>query len=107
MSSADLEVRLVEIVRADPGLMHVLKGVREQGRADWRILPGAVCERVWEALAGRARGVAKRKPSRSWLLPTRTGRTRRRSPPRTPAAAATARATPGAPQIRVTSALWQ
>ncbi len=30
----DLNARLVDIVRADPGLMHVLKGVRDQGLQD-------------------------------------------------------------------------
>jgi hypothetical protein len=57
---SDLEVRLVEIVRADPGLMHVLKGVREQDLPDWRIFSGAVYQSVWNALTGRPAGYGVR-----------------------------------------------
>lgn len=39
---SELEARLVEIVRADPGLMHVLTVVRDQNLPDWRIFSGAV-----------------------------------------------------------------
>lgn len=54
--SEDLEARLVEIVRADPGLMHVLATVRELDLADWRIFSGAVYQSVWNAVTGRPAG---------------------------------------------------
>ncbi len=57
---SDLEQRLVEIVRADPGLMHVLRGVREQELPDWRIFSGAVYQSVWNALTGRPAGYGVR-----------------------------------------------
>jgi hypothetical protein len=60
MSGADLEARLVEIVRADPGLMHVLTTVRDQGLPDWRIFSGAVYQSVWNALTGRPAGYGVR-----------------------------------------------
>lgn len=55
-----LEARLVEIVRADPGLMHVLTVVRGQGLPDWRIFSGAVYQSVWNALTGRPAGYGVR-----------------------------------------------
>lgn len=60
MSGEGLEARLVEIVRADSGLMHVLKGVRDQGLPDWRIFSGAVYQSVWNALTGRPAGYGVR-----------------------------------------------
>ena len=57
---SDLEARLVGIVRADPGLMHVLKGVRDQDLPDWRIFSGAVYQSVWNALTGRPAGYGVR-----------------------------------------------
>jgi len=57
---SDLEARLVEIVRADPGLMHVLTGVRGQALPDWRIFSGAVYQSVWNALTGRPAGYGVR-----------------------------------------------
>jgi hypothetical protein len=48
-----LEARLVEIVRATPGLMHVLGVTREQRLPDWRIVSGAVYQAVWNAVSGR------------------------------------------------------
>lgn len=57
---SDLEARLVEIVRADPGLMHVLKGVRDQDLPDWRIFSGAVYQSVWNAVTGRPAGYGVR-----------------------------------------------
>ena len=57
---SELEARLVDIVRADPGLMHVLKGVRDQGLPDWRIFSGAVYQSVWNALTGRSAGYGVR-----------------------------------------------
>ena len=55
-----LAARLVEIVRADPGLMHVLTVVRDQGLPDWRIFSGAVYQSVWNALTGRPAGYGVR-----------------------------------------------
>lgn len=55
-----LEARLVEIVRADPGLMHVLRIVRDQDLPDWRIFSGAVYQSVWNALTGRPAGYGVR-----------------------------------------------
>jgi uncharacterized protein len=57
---SDLESRLVDIVRADPGLMHVLNGVRDQGLSEWRIFSGAVYQSVWNALTGRPAGYGVR-----------------------------------------------
>jgi len=54
--SENLEARLVEIVRADPGLMHVLTTVRGLGLPDWRIFSGAVYQSVWNAVTGRPAG---------------------------------------------------
>lgn len=55
-----LESRLVDIVRADPGLMHVLRGIRDQDLPDWRIFSGAVYQSVWNALTGRPAGYGVR-----------------------------------------------
>ena len=57
---SDLEARLVDIVRADAGLMHVLKGVRDQDLPDWRIFSGAVYQSVWNALTDRPAGYGVR-----------------------------------------------
>lgn len=54
--SADLEARLIEIVRADADLMHVLKTVRGLGLDDWRVFSGAVYQSVWNATTGRPAG---------------------------------------------------
>ena len=53
---SDLETRLVAIVRADPGLMHVLRTVRGLGLPDWRLVSGAVYQAVWNHLTGRPAG---------------------------------------------------
>lgn len=53
---SDLERRLVDIVRADPGLMHVLTTVRALGLNDWRVFSGAVYQAVWNAVTGRPTG---------------------------------------------------
>ena len=58
--SADLEARLVAIVRADPGLMHVLTTVRGLGLDDWRVFSGAVYQIVWNALTGRPVGYGRK-----------------------------------------------
>ncbi|MGZ9113836.1 MAG: nucleotidyltransferase family protein [Brevundimonas sp.] len=57
---SDLEARLVDIVRADAGLMHVLTTVRDQDLPDWRIFSGAVYQSVWNALTGRPAGYGVR-----------------------------------------------
>lgn len=54
--SPDLTARLIEIVRADPGLIHVLRGVRDLGLPDWRVVSGAVYQSVWNARTGRPAG---------------------------------------------------
>lgn len=53
---SDLERRLSEIVRADPGLMHVLTTVRGLDLPDWRVFSGAVYQSVWNAVTGRPAG---------------------------------------------------
>lgn len=55
-----LEARLIEIVRADPGLMRVLETVRPLGLAQWRVFSGAVYQSVWNALTGREPGYGVR-----------------------------------------------
>ena len=53
---SDLEARLTAIIRADPGLMHVLTTVRGLGLNDWRVFSGAVYQSVWNAVTGRPAG---------------------------------------------------
>lgn len=53
---SDLETRLAAVVRADPGLMHVLTTVRGLGLNDWRIFSGAVYQSVWNHVTGRPAG---------------------------------------------------
>lgn len=57
---SDLEARLVAIVRADPGLMHVLTTVRGLDLPDWRVFSGAVYQSVWNAVTGRAVGYGRK-----------------------------------------------
>ena len=57
---SDLQSRLVEIVRADAGLMHVLTTVRGLDLPDWRIFSGAVYQSVWNALTGRPPGYGRK-----------------------------------------------
>ncbi|WP_396595282.1 nucleotidyltransferase family protein [Brevundimonas sp. R86498] len=57
---SDLETRLVEIVRADAGLMHVMTTVRELDLPDWRIFSGAVYQSAWNALTGRPAGYGRK-----------------------------------------------
>ncbi len=57
---SDLEARLVDIVRADPGLMHVLTTVRGLGLNDWRVFSGAVYQSVWNHVTGRPAGYGVR-----------------------------------------------
>ena len=56
LDSTALTERLVEIVRADPRLMHVLRVVRGLDLPDWRIVSGAVYQAVWNAQTGRPAG---------------------------------------------------
>ena len=51
-----LSQKLIDIVRADPGLMHVLRTVRALGLPDWRLVSGAVYQAVWNARTGRPAG---------------------------------------------------
>jgi uncharacterized protein len=53
---SELQTRLSDIVRADPGLMHVLTTVRGLGLNDWRVFSGAVYQSVWNAVTGRPAG---------------------------------------------------
>lgn len=53
---SDLEGRLKAVVRADPGLMHVLTTVRELGLNDWRVFSGAAYQSVWNTVTGRPAG---------------------------------------------------
>ena len=56
----DLEARLITIVRADPGLMHVLTTVRSLDLPDWRVFSGAVYQSVWNAVTGRPVGYGRK-----------------------------------------------
>ncbi|MBU1538961.1 MAG: nucleotidyltransferase family protein [Alphaproteobacteria bacterium] len=56
---SDLEARLADIVRADPGLMHVLTTVRGLGLNDWRVFSGAVYQSVWNAVTDRPAGYGR------------------------------------------------
>lgn len=53
---SELEAELAAIVRADPGLMHVLATVRALDLPDWRLVSGAVYQAVWNARTGRPAG---------------------------------------------------
>lgn len=53
MNEIERKARLVEIVRASPTLMHVLRTVRDQRLPDWRVFSGAVYQTVWNSLTGR------------------------------------------------------
>ncbi|MFA4892867.1 nucleotidyltransferase family protein [Brevundimonas sp.] len=52
----DLNAPLVEIVRADADLMHVLTTLRGLGLPDWRVFSGAVYQGAWNAVTGRPAG---------------------------------------------------
>jgi hypothetical protein len=53
---SDLHAQLAAVVRADPGLMHVLLTLRPLGLNDWRVFSGAVYQSVWNARTGRPAG---------------------------------------------------
>ena len=57
---SDLKTRLVEIVRADADLMHVMTTVRGLGISDWRVFSGAVYQSVWNAVTGRPVGYGRK-----------------------------------------------
>jgi hypothetical protein len=48
--------RLEAIVRADPGLMHLLRRLRALGLPQWRLVAGCLYQTVWNALTDRPRG---------------------------------------------------
>ncbi|AYG94193.1 nucleotidyltransferase family protein [Brevundimonas naejangsanensis] len=51
-----LETRLIDIVRADADLMHVLTVMRDLDLPDWRLFSGAVYQGVWNERTGRPTG---------------------------------------------------
>ena len=53
MNDTDLNARLEAIVRATPGLMHVLATARSLALPDWLVFSGAVYQPVWNHLTGR------------------------------------------------------
>ncbi len=55
----DLNARLAEVVRADPGLMHVLTTVGGLGLNDWRVFSGAVYQSVWNTVTDRPVGYGR------------------------------------------------
>jgi hypothetical protein len=48
--------RLERIVRSDPGLMCLLRQLRELGLPQWRVVAGCLYQTVWNVLTGRPRG---------------------------------------------------
>ena len=54
MGDTELAPRLVEIVRAAPSLMEVLRTTRVLALPDWLVMSGAVYQRVLNHLTGRA-----------------------------------------------------
>jgi uncharacterized protein len=48
--------RFAEIIRADPGLMHLLRRLREQHLPQWRLVSGCLYQTVWNVLTHRPRG---------------------------------------------------
>ena len=57
---SELEARLVQVVHADPDLMHVLTMVRGLALNDWRVFSGAVYQSVWNAETGRPVGYGRK-----------------------------------------------
>ena len=68
-----LETRLIEIVRADAGLMHVLSVMRDLNLPDWRLFSGAVYQAVWNAQTGRATGYGVKATTSAISIPTPRG----------------------------------
>ena len=52
-SEAIQRAALEAIIRADPMLMAVLRGLREVDLPDWQLVAGALYNNVWNALSGR------------------------------------------------------
>jgi hypothetical protein len=50
---SDLEQRVAGILRDSPTMMQVMRALRADGLADWRIFAGAVYQTVWNRLSGR------------------------------------------------------
>ncbi len=48
-----LEARLDAVLRATPGLMHVMRTARDLDLPDWMIFSGAIYQPVWNHLTGR------------------------------------------------------
>ena len=55
-TAAELESRLIDIVRANADLMHVLRVMRDLDLPDWRLFSGAVYQSVWNERTGRSPG---------------------------------------------------
>ena len=56
VTAADQRRRFEAIIRADPGLMHLLAGLRELALPQWRLVAGCLYQTVWNVLTGRPRG---------------------------------------------------
>jgi Uncharacterized protein conserved in bacteria len=54
--SQDRADDLARILRASPGVMHVLTTLRDQGLDQWRLFSGAVYQTVWNHQTGREPG---------------------------------------------------
>ncbi len=56
MTDLERQTALIEIIRADPNLMHVMRTVRDLNLPDWCLFSGAVYQGVWNKLTGRPVG---------------------------------------------------
>jgi len=56
VTAADQRRRFEAIIRADPGLMHLLAGLRELALPQWRLVAGCLYQTVSNVLTGRPRG---------------------------------------------------
>ena len=56
MADDSRTARLVQILRADPDVMHVLTTLRALALPDWRLVSGAIYQSVWNVLTGKPRG---------------------------------------------------
>ena len=50
------DARFEEIIRADPGLMGLMRALRPLHLPQWRLVAGCLYQTVWNALTGRPRG---------------------------------------------------
>ena len=48
--------RFVTIIRADPGLMHLMRRLRDLHLPQWRLVSGCLYQTVWNVLTDRPRG---------------------------------------------------